>query len=61
MRERDFRNGMKELMGGSLYPKFRFYRKCWHARDGLSAYLLDGGLSEIAQRSGPRERADGVG
>ncbi len=45
IRERDYRNGMKELIsGGPCWKKFPIFRKFFRARAGSSSYLLDGGL-----------------
>ena len=47
MRERDFRNGMKELMGGSLLSKIPFLPQMLARPGWLVSYLLDGGLSRL--------------
>jgi isopentenyl diphosphate isomerase/L-lactate dehydrogenase-like FMN-dependent dehydrogenase len=47
MRERDFRNGMKELLGGSLLSKIPFLPQ-FVARPGwLARFLLDGGVPKL--------------
>ena len=61
MRERDFRNGMKELMGGSLLSKIPFLPQML-ARPGWLVSLSARRRSlQAAERSGPREGADGAG
>jgi isopentenyl diphosphate isomerase/L-lactate dehydrogenase-like FMN-dependent dehydrogenase len=56
MRERDFRNGMKELLGGNLISKIPFLPQ-FLARPGwLTRFLLDGGVSplpNVVTREGP--------
>src|SRR5262245_42290719 len=44
MRERDFRNGMKELMGGSIFDKIRFSPQIFARPAWLMRFLLDGGV-----------------
>jgi isopentenyl diphosphate isomerase/L-lactate dehydrogenase-like FMN-dependent dehydrogenase len=47
MRERDFRNGMKELLGGSPLAKLPFLPQ-FLARPGwLTSFLLDGGVPKL--------------
>ena len=47
MRERDFRNGMKELLGGNLLSKIPFLPQ-FVARPGwLTRFLLDGGVPNL--------------
>ena len=47
MRERDFRNGMKELLGGSALAKIPFLPQ-FLARPGwLARFLLDGGVPQL--------------
>ena len=47
MRERDFRNGMKELLGGSALAKLPFLAQ-FIARPGwLARFLLDGGVPQL--------------
>ncbi len=62
MRERDFRNGMKELMGGSLLSKIPFLPQMLARPGWLVSYLLDGGLSKLPNvvipGKGPMELID---
>ena len=62
MRERDFRNGMKELMGGSLLSKIPFLPQMLARPGWLVSYLLDGGLSRLPNvvipGKGPMELVD---
>jgi len=62
MRERDFRNGMKELMGGSLLSKIPFLPQMLARPGWLVSYLLDGGLSRLPNvvipGKGPMELID---
>ena len=44
MRERDFRNGMKELIGGSIFDKIRFSPQILARPSWLMRFLLDGGV-----------------
>jgi len=44
MRERDFRNGMKELIGGSTFDKIRFSPQILARPSWLMRFLLDGGV-----------------
>jgi L-lactate dehydrogenase (cytochrome) len=44
MRERDFRNGMKELIGGSIFEKIRFSPQILARPLWLMRFLLDGGV-----------------
>lgn len=44
MRERDFRNGMKELIGGSIFEKIRFSPQILARPQWLMRFLLDGGV-----------------
>ncbi len=44
MRERDFRNGMKELVGGSLWDKIRFSPQVLKRPFWLLRFVLDGGV-----------------
>ena len=44
MRERDFRNGMKELIGGSIFEKIRFSPQILARPHWLMRFLLDGGV-----------------
>lgn len=47
MRERDPRNGMKELLGGSLFAKIPFLPQFLTHPRWLAAFLLDGGLPDL--------------
>ena len=62
LRERDFRNGMKELMGGSLLSKIPFLPQMLARPGWLVSYLLDGGLSRLPNvvipGKGPMELID---
>src|SRR5215475_12491809 len=44
MRERDFRNGMKELIGGNIFGKIRFSRQVLMRPPWLVRFVLDGGV-----------------
>jgi isopentenyl diphosphate isomerase/L-lactate dehydrogenase-like FMN-dependent dehydrogenase len=62
MRERDFRNGMKELMSGSLLEKIPFLPQMMVRPGWIASYLLDGGLSKlpnvVVPGKGPMELVD---
>ena len=62
LRERDFRNGMKELMGGSLLSKIPFLPQMLARPGWIVSYLLDGGLSKLPNvvlpGTGPMELLD---
>jgi L-lactate dehydrogenase (cytochrome) len=47
MRERDFRNGMKELMGGSLLAKLPFLLQILLRPRWVAGFLLDGGIPRL--------------
>jgi isopentenyl diphosphate isomerase/L-lactate dehydrogenase-like FMN-dependent dehydrogenase len=47
MRERDFRNGMKELLGGSLLAKIPFLPQFASRPRWLGRFLLDGGVPQL--------------
>jgi isopentenyl diphosphate isomerase/L-lactate dehydrogenase-like FMN-dependent dehydrogenase len=47
MRERDLRNGVKELMGDSLLAKIRFIPELLAHPRWLAAFLLDGGVPKL--------------
>jgi isopentenyl diphosphate isomerase/L-lactate dehydrogenase-like FMN-dependent dehydrogenase len=47
MRERDFRNGMKELLGGSLIDKIRFSPQVLARPRWLASFLRDGGVRPL--------------
>ena len=44
MRERDFRNGMKELIGGSIFDKIRFSPQILARPSWFLSYLRSGGV-----------------
>lgn len=62
LRERDFRNGMKELMGGSLIDKIPFLPQMIARPRWIVGYLRDGGLSRLPNvvipGQGPMELVD---
>jgi isopentenyl diphosphate isomerase/L-lactate dehydrogenase-like FMN-dependent dehydrogenase len=47
VRERDLRNGVKELMGGSLLAKIPFIPELLAHPRWLAAFLLDGGVPKL--------------
>jgi isopentenyl diphosphate isomerase/L-lactate dehydrogenase-like FMN-dependent dehydrogenase len=47
MRERDFRNGVKELLGGNLFAKIPFLPQVLVRPGWLASFLLDGGLPRL--------------
>jgi L-lactate dehydrogenase (cytochrome) len=47
MRERDFRNGVKELLEGSLFAKIPFAPQVLARPGWLASFLLDGGLPRL--------------
>src|SRR5712671_7248317 len=47
MRERDFRNGMKELLGGSALAKLPFLPQFVARPRWLARFLLDGGVPQL--------------
>jgi L-lactate dehydrogenase (cytochrome) len=47
MRERDHRNGMRELLGGSVFAKAPFLAQFLSHPRWLAAFLLDGGLPPL--------------
>jgi len=62
LRERDFRNGMKELMGKSVLDKIPFLPQMLARPRWIAGYLLDGGLSKLPNvvlpGTGPMELVD---
>jgi L-lactate dehydrogenase (cytochrome) len=62
LRERDFRNGMKELMSGSLLAKLPFLPPVLSHPRWLAGFLRDGGLSKlpnvVVPGQGPMELID---
>ena len=51
MRERDHRNGMKELLSGSAFAKLPFLPQILLRPEWLAAFLLDGGLPKLENAS----------
>jgi isopentenyl diphosphate isomerase/L-lactate dehydrogenase-like FMN-dependent dehydrogenase len=47
MRERDFRNGMKEMFAGSLFAKLPYMPNIFEHPGWLLAFLRDGGLPKL--------------
>jgi L-lactate dehydrogenase (cytochrome) len=47
MRERDFRNGVKELLEGSVFAKIPFLPQVLARPGWLASFLLDGGLPRL--------------
>ncbi len=47
MRERDPRNGMKELLGGSLFAKLPYLHQMLTHPRWLASFLLDGGVPDL--------------
>ena len=47
MRERDPRNGMKQLLGGSLFAKIPFIGQFLYHPGWLTSFLLDGGVPKL--------------
>jgi len=47
MRERDPRNGMKELLGGTLFSKLPFLPQMFAHPGWLVSFLLDGGVPKL--------------
>ena len=62
MRERDFRNGVKELLGGNLWSKLPFVSQLLMKPHWLAAFLVDGGLMKfqnvVIPGTGPMLYAD---
>ncbi|MGA9643190.1 MAG: alpha-hydroxy acid oxidase [Terriglobales bacterium] len=48
IRERDYRNGMRELISGSVFQKLPYLPDILAHPGWLAAYLLDGGLPSLA-------------
>src|SRR5215467_2010680 len=48
LRERDPRNGMKELLGGSLFSKLPYVSQFFARPSWFASFLLDGGTSPLA-------------
>jgi isopentenyl diphosphate isomerase/L-lactate dehydrogenase-like FMN-dependent dehydrogenase len=47
MRERDPRNGMKELLGGSIFSKLPFLPQMFTHPSWLVSFLMDGGVPKL--------------
>jgi isopentenyl diphosphate isomerase/L-lactate dehydrogenase-like FMN-dependent dehydrogenase len=47
LRERDPRNGMKELLGSSLFAKIPYFPEIMSHPGWLAAFLLDGGVPKL--------------
>src|SRR5205814_6861461 len=47
MRERDPRNGMKELLGGSIFSKLPFLPQMFTHSRWLVSFLMDGGVPKL--------------
>jgi len=47
MRERDSRNGMKELLGGSVFSKLPFLPEMLQHPGWLTSFFLDGGIPKL--------------
>ena len=62
MRERDHRNGMKELLTGSLFEKLPFLSQILYRPSWLLSFWLDGGLPKLPNvvipGKGPMELVD---
>jgi isopentenyl diphosphate isomerase/L-lactate dehydrogenase-like FMN-dependent dehydrogenase len=64
MRERDHRNGMKQLLGGSVFAKIPFLAQILARPRWLVSFLLDGGVPKLENiviaGQGPMELVDVV-
>lgn len=62
LRERDPRNGMKELLGGSIFAKMPFLPEILSHPQWLAGFLMDGGLPKLENivipGKGPMELLD---
>lgn len=62
LRERDPRNGMKELLGGSIFAKMPFLPEIMSHPQWLASFLMDGGLPKLENivipGKGPMELLD---
>jgi L-lactate dehydrogenase (cytochrome) len=62
MRERDPRNGMKELLGGGIFSKMPFLPEVMSHPQWLAGFLMDGGLPKLENivipGKGPMELLD---
>ena len=61
MRERDFRNGMKELISGGLLQKLPFLPQVLSRPGWLLRFLLDGGMPPLPNVVIPGRRTDAAG
>lgn len=62
IRERDYRNGMKELVGGSILEKIRYLPQILSRPGWLASFLRDGGMpalpNVVIPGKGPMELTD---
>jgi isopentenyl diphosphate isomerase/L-lactate dehydrogenase-like FMN-dependent dehydrogenase len=62
IRERDYRNGMKELVSGTVPEKMRFLPQIFSRPGWLASFLLDGGMpalpNVVIPGKGPMELID---
>ncbi len=62
LRERDPRNGMKELLGGNIFAKMPFLPEIMSHPQWLAGFLMDGGLPKLENivipGKGPMELVD---
>jgi isopentenyl diphosphate isomerase/L-lactate dehydrogenase-like FMN-dependent dehydrogenase len=54
MRERDFRNGMKEMLGSSMFAKLPYLQDIFEHPGWLYAFLRDGGMPRLENIVTPR-------
>jgi len=59
-RERDFRNGMKELISGSIFQKLPFLSQVLECPKWLAGFLLDGGIRPLPNVVVPGEGPMGL-
>jgi L-lactate dehydrogenase (cytochrome) len=55
LRERDFHNGMRELLGGSLFEKVPYVGQFFSHPSWFAQYLMDGGMPKLANVVVPGE------
>jgi isopentenyl diphosphate isomerase/L-lactate dehydrogenase-like FMN-dependent dehydrogenase len=55
LRERDFRNGMKELLGGRVWEKIPYAGQFFAHPGWVAGYLADGGMPKLANVIVPGE------
>ena len=61
LRERDPRNGMKELLGTSWFARIPYLPNILAHPGWLTSFLLDGGVPAVGERrSSPGKRPDGT-